>query len=166
MATDPRFTDGLTEAALTIRAHQLLSTVCVRGGVDCPLMPPAEAQAVLQRVRDDPSVTIRLDSDADHVAHYTALRPDGWEHSDPRSVLNRKRDLDVLQRLGLVPGAIRRARYLYTLLLERIASPVDICAHTTSGWEGCAQVAGHCLPAARCGEAGVPPPERRAYRRR
>jgi hypothetical protein len=65
------------------------------------------------------------------------LGPDGYANLDPADVLNRKRDLDVLQKLGLVPGSTRRARYLYTLLFERIATPDGICAYDTPGWEGC-----------------------------
>lgn len=56
---------------------------------------------------------------------------------DAQKVLNRKRDLDVLQRLGLAPGDTRRARYLYELLFKRIETLKGICSHDTAGWEGC-----------------------------
>ncbi|MGQ9730595.1 MAG: hypothetical protein ACUVX8_04905 [Candidatus Zipacnadales bacterium] len=126
-------TGGLCTAAITLRAHQLLSTVCVVGGAECPLLDEAEAKSVIALVRSDPTVTIRLTSPADEIAHFTE-----GINSNPVEVLNRKRDLDVLQRLGLVPGAIRRARYLYTLLFERIATLDGLCAYDTPGWEGCA----------------------------
>ncbi|HJN16614.1 MAG TPA: hypothetical protein QGH10_14010 [Armatimonadota bacterium] len=122
--------DGIGHPAITIQAHELLSTVCQAGGVECPLMCEHEAEAVLERIKSDPTVTIRLVSPADEIPHYT-------ESIEASDIFNRKRDLDVLQRLGLVPGSIRRARYLYTLLFERIETPDGICAYDTPGWEGC-----------------------------
>lgn len=127
--------DGLGSPAIALPAHQLLGTVCAAGGVACPLLEDDMAGAVLDRIGRDPTVTIRLTSPADEVPHYAALSPD--YRPDREAVLNRKRDLDVLQKLGLVPGAIRRARYLYELLLSRIETPDGICSHDTPGWEGC-----------------------------
>ena len=129
--------DGLSKPAITIAARQLLSTVCRLGGAECPLMEEDEARAVLRQVKDDPTSTIRLTSNVDEIPHYTAFSPDVHSAASRDEVLNRKRDLDVLQRLGLVPGSIRRARYLYTLLFERIETPDGLCAYDTPGWEGC-----------------------------
>ena len=129
--------EGLCGTALTLRAHQLLSLVCILGGARCPLMDEKQARQVLQQLGTDPSTAIRLMSNADEIPHYTKLGPDARISADNRDVLNRKRDLDVLQRLGLAPGDTRRARYLYELLFDRIASPKNLCAHDTPGWEGC-----------------------------
>lgn len=121
-----------------IAARQLLGTVCVAGGAACPLFGSQEdAGDVLRIVRSDPAATVRLTSDADRVPHYTQLQAEDYQRMDREGVLNRKRDLDVLQRLGLAPGDTRRARYLYELLLQRVETPVGICAHDTPGWEGC-----------------------------
>jgi hypothetical protein len=128
---------GLCNAALCIRAHQLLSLVCVLGGAKCPLIESSKARDVLQRLGSDPTTTIRLMSNADEIPHYTKLGPSVKVSQDPQEVLNRKRDLDVLQRLGLTPGDTRRARYLYELLFKRIETLKGICAHDTPGWEGC-----------------------------
>ena len=129
--------DGLDHAEIVIQARQLLGTVCRAGGADCPLIGAEEARAVRERTLADPTLTIRLDSEAERLPHYTRLSDDSYAARDPKSVLNRKRDLDVLQRLGLVPGSIRRARYLYELLLRRIETPWGICGWDTPGWEGC-----------------------------
>lgn len=129
--------DGLCGAALTLRAHQLLSLVCIQGGAKCPLMEEQKARRMLQRLGEDPSAAIRLMSNADEIPHYTKLGVAARVPADNQEVLNRKRDLDVLQRLGLAPGDTRRARYLCELLFDRIASPKDICAYDTPGWEGC-----------------------------
>ncbi len=153
------FRDGLCRPALTIRACRLLGAVCRRAGLDCPLLPPEGAQPLLDRIARDPTAAIRLTSDADEVVHHTQEFGDMTQlsrtelgscpripppspspvpcHPSPALVV-RKRDLDVLQRLGLLPGDTRRARYLYELLFARIETPDGICAFDTPGWEGCA----------------------------
>jgi len=124
--------------AADIPARQLLGTVCVAGGARCPLFREREeALEVLRRVKRDPSATIRLTSDADRVPHYSMLDDADYANLNRADVLDRKRDLDVLQRLGLSPGDTRRARYLYELLFQRIDTLVGICAHDTPGWAGC-----------------------------
>ena len=50
--------DGLCKAAITMQARQLLGTVCVLGGAQCPLIDSAEARQVLDQVKRDPSVTV------------------------------------------------------------------------------------------------------------
>ena len=45
----------------------------------------------------------------------------------------------LINRQLLSAGDTRRARYLYTLLFERIETPDGLCAHDTPGWEGCPQ---------------------------
>ncbi len=131
--------DGLCDApAIELAARQLLGTVCVAGGVECPLFKRREnAMEILQLLKQDPAVAIRLTSDADRVPHYSMLEDEDFARMNREDVLNRKRDLDVLQRLGLSPGDTRRARYLYELLLKTVETPVGICAHDTPGWEGC-----------------------------
>jgi hypothetical protein len=131
--------DGLCDApAVEISARQLLGTVCVAGGKECPLFERQEdAHTVLKLVKEDPAASIRLTSDADRVPHYTLLQDADFAQMNREGVLNRKRDLEVLQRLGLSPGDTRRARYLYELLLGSVETPVGICAHDTPGWEGC-----------------------------
>jgi len=122
---------------ISMRAHQLLSTVCILGGAECPLLDKARACEILELIGSDPTATIKLQSPAENVPHYTQLGSCGYSANDPAEVLNCKRDLDVLQRLGLVPGSIRRARYLYELLFAQIPTPDGVCAYDTPGWEGC-----------------------------
>ncbi len=138
MADAVRLKDGLCSPAVSIGAGQLLGLVCRAGGADCPIIDAAQAGQILGRLAEDPTLAIRLTTDAEEIPHYTAL-PDGYyARLDPGEVLGRKRDLDVLQRLGLAPGDTRRARYLFELLFERIETPWGICAYDTDGWEGCA----------------------------
>jgi hypothetical protein len=127
-------TDGLCNPALTLMARQLLSLVCVKGGAACPMIEEEEAREVLERMAEDPTLSIQLCSDAESLPHYSVTLDDPV---DPEDAINRKRDLDVLQRLGLCIGDTRRARYLIELLYERIETPAGICSFDTPGWEGC-----------------------------
>ena len=138
MTTPNTVDDGICKARITMRAHHLLSTVCVLGGTQCPLLGEDRAHEILGAVGSDPTVTIRLMSDVDEVPHYTTLGPDDYSKIDRQALLSRKRDIDILQRLGLVPGDTRRARYLYELLFANVETPEGICAYDTAGWEGCA----------------------------
>lgn len=135
--------DGLCNPRITIRARELPGLVCTQGGVECPCIKKRRAQHILEEIRRDPTVSIRLESDADCVPHYTTIWPESYAQVNREEVFNRKRDLDVLQRLGLAPGDTRRARYLLELLFSRVSSMQGICAYDTLGWEGC--------PAARLG---------------
>lgn len=128
--------DDLLHPRIELRACKLLGTVCRLGGVACPLITAEEARAVLDVVGRDPTVTIRLTSPVDELPHYTVQTPED-EAALRADALDRKRDLDVLQKLGLLPGDTRRARWLYELLFQRIATPDGICAYDTPGWEGC-----------------------------
>jgi hypothetical protein len=126
------FSDGISKADIEIRPYQLLSTVCFLGGVECPLSEKDMIINILKQVGNNPALRIRLLSDADEIP-YRDVKDD--LHID--QIYNRKRDLDVLQKLGLVPGDTRRARYLYELLFQRITTPKGICSYNTHGWEGC-----------------------------
>ena len=134
MNASGRVSDGLCDPQITIEARQLLGLICRKGGAECPLIDAERADEVLGRLATDPSVTVRLVSDAEELPHYT--RVEG--RADPEDALNRMRDLKVLQRLGLCPGDTRRSRYLIEMLFEQVPTPWGICAFDTPGWEGCA----------------------------
>jgi hypothetical protein len=130
-------TDGLCKPEITIRPCQLLSTVCIKGGAKCPLMEEETAKRVLAKLKTDPTTTIRLETHVDEIPRFTALKESDFSSPDKNDVMNRKRDLDVLQRLGLIPGDTRRASYLYELLFTRIDTTRNICSYETKSWEGC-----------------------------
>lgn len=127
----------------------------------------------LAAVASEPSVTVRLVSDADRTPHYSltcgpARSAPGpvprsvfarlqWDPETPITLVegcceicnccdgfspttkrcvhggglirDYKKDLDVLQKLGLAPGATMPARDLIRLMFERIPSTRDICAY-------------------------------------
>ncbi len=129
--------DGLCNPAITIHPYQLLSIVCTKAGNKCPLMEPGKAKEILNRLRTDPTTTIRLETHVDEIPRFTGLKESDFSSPDTEDVMNRKRDLDVLQRLGLSPGDTRRARYLFELLFTRIETLHNLCAYETTSWSGC-----------------------------
>jgi hypothetical protein len=57
---------------------------------------------------------------------------------------NEKRDLDMLQKLGLTFGSTMKARELYRLIFEKIPTTQEICKregnHSPSvWWDGCGE---------------------------
>ncbi|MCC7493031.1 MAG: hypothetical protein IT204_11805 [Fimbriimonadaceae bacterium] len=128
--------DTLTNPRLSLRPHHLVCTVCLAGGNACPAIDHAAGQAALTAIRTDPTVAIRLRTEVDAVPHFRTWTPEVIA-TLRQTAVDRKRDLDVLQRLGLAPGDTRRARYLYSLLFDRIPTTAGLCAHDTPGWEGC-----------------------------
>ncbi|MBP8954839.1 MAG: hypothetical protein KBI47_20785 [Armatimonadetes bacterium] len=138
MVDDKLMKDGLCDAPkIVIKARQLPAVACRLGGADCPILGKNQARAILEVLQSDPTATIRLTSDADCAPHYTMLDDEDFRRQNREAVFNRKRDLDVLQKLGLCPGDTRRARYLYELLFSRVETLCGICAFDTPGWEGC-----------------------------
>jgi hypothetical protein len=127
--------DGISKADIEIRPYQLLSTICFLGGVECQLPEKDTTISIIKQVGNNPALRIRLVSDADEIPYYRYVKSDDYIQME--KIFNRKRDLDVLQRLGLIMGDTRRARYLYELLFQRIKTPKGICAYDTNGWEGC-----------------------------
>lgn len=73
-------------------------------------------------IKKDPQIHIRLVTSFDEMGART-------EMFYQQSVIERKRDLDVLQKLGLSPGDTRIARDLYEVINERIKNVKDICAY-------------------------------------
>lgn len=134
--------DGLCNPAVSIRPYQLMSLVCIKGGAACPFMDNATASGILERMAKDPTLTIQLKTHVDELPRYTKLNEDNFSNPDREDVLNRKRDLEVLRRLGFAPGDTRRARYLYELLFSKITTTRNICTYDTKGWEGCSLSAG------------------------
>ena len=136
---DKMLSDGICNAVITIKARQLLGLVCIAGGAECPLIKKEKAFDILAKMKSNPTLTIRLESDVDRIPHFTQLSDSELQTIDKNDVFNRKRDLDVLQKLGLIPGAIRRARFLIERLFATIETPCEICSYKTSQWKGCNQ---------------------------
>jgi len=125
--------------SLVIRPHVLLCTVCYRGGCEEPLADKEKVEEVLEKIWRDKETPITLQCDV-HPVYYEDLLDKNSSYTFKGDLQTRKRDLDVLQRLGLVPGSTRPAWYIYTLLLERIPTISGICSYPSTfspEWRGC-----------------------------
>ena len=119
--------------ALQIRPHHLLCMSCFHGGKD-KLAPIAEDNLfeAIDVIQKQPDIPVTL------IAGVCMICPPCGKY-DPANKLcvggrsmalrDQKKDLDVLQKLGLKYGDTLPARKLYQLLFERIPSTRDICGY-------------------------------------
>ncbi|MBI2299242.1 MAG: hypothetical protein HYU66_09935 [Armatimonadetes bacterium] len=130
---------------LEIRPYQLLCLVCQAGGAGLDGARAARLEEILSALRRDPFQPVRLRCNVDSV--YAWQNPGTAEDTPEGALFNERRDLAILQRLGLVPGDTRPGWELLQRVYARIGSPADICTYGASG--GCDR--------ALCGalEAGV-----------
>jgi hypothetical protein len=109
-------------SGLTLRAHHLLCLFCRRGGGQPPDLGAAALDEALSRMQADRNVLVTL------AAAFDCM---GGPHTYPQrhDPVTRRKDLQVLRALDLVPGATRPAR---ELLLHRLPGALPhldgICA--------------------------------------
>lgn len=122
---------------LELRPYQLVCLTCGvgdPGATDgCPTLAAAR-----ETIRSTPDVPIRLACNAGDVFWYQD--PGLADDRHGGAELNRRRDLEILRRLDLPPGATLPARILLYRIWERIEGMGGICgpAETMAeGWEGC-----------------------------
>lgn len=144
-------------APLSVRPYQLMCLVCRRE--EEPSALPPRLREIRDCLRADPHQPVMLRCNVDSAYRY---QNPGHEDDTPEGELfNEKRDLDILQRMGLVPGAIRPAWELFQRLLETVPTTRGICAYeteTSQAWRGCARATSGAYKHGReAGVAGVLP---------
>jgi hypothetical protein len=150
-----------TETGLRIRPYQLLCAVCSLGddGKE-PLAQYTTGRQIVEMVRKNPDVPITL---VCHAGPLYAYQESGTNDDTPESEeFNRKRDLDVLQLLGLAPGCTLPARALFKTLLMGVSTVSGICGYdrvTGSAWKGCPKAgSGNYLRGCEKGIGSLAPP--------
>jgi hypothetical protein len=118
---------------LRIRPHHLLCMSCFHAGKEklAPIVADNLFEAI-DAIQKNPDIPVTL------IAGVCMICPPCSRY-DPASVLclgghgmavrDQKKDLDVLQKLGLKYGDTLPARKLYQLVFERILSTRDICGY-------------------------------------
>lgn len=124
-------------ATLTVRPYQLLCIVCSLGEND-PAPGDTRLKELLEKIRGNPDIPIALRCNTADEFSYQAV----GTQDDTREGMefNRKRDMDILQRLDLAPGTILPARIVLRRLLKAISSVSGICGYafvTSEAWRGC-----------------------------
>lgn len=123
--------------SLVLRPFQALCMVCSAGeGADAPKDETLEAIGAIVRGNRDIPVTLRC-----NAGDVYAYQDPGADEDTPEGAeFNRKRDLDILQKLDLAPGSTLPARTLFNAVLKTITTVVGICSYdavTSDAWRGC-----------------------------
>lgn len=122
---------------LTLRPYQVLCVICSMGEGDNSSQKEIYRK-IVDAVRENPDMPITLRCNAGDVYVYqdTGMADDTPEGAD----FNRKRDLDILQKLDLAPGSTIPARTLFMSVLKTINTVSGICGYdtvTSDAWRGC-----------------------------
>jgi len=125
-------------AALEVRPFQLMCVVCRIGAGHSEDLGDARLNEILAAVRKDWKTPIRLRCSVDTVYRYQ--NPGTQEDTHEGELFNAKRDLDILQKVGLVPGDTRPAVDMFERLLANVLTATAICGYetvTSETWRGC-----------------------------
>lgn len=119
-----------------LRPYQVLCVFCAVGRGRKPADP------ILRRfvdlVRKNPDMPLKLVCNAGDVYAYQDPGPAADTPGGPE--FNRKRDLDILQRMDWPPGVTLPARTLLKAIHKHIPSVAGICDYdgvTSEAWKGC-----------------------------
>lgn len=124
---------------LDVRAHHLLCAICVRGGCRNPPAGRWRIDLLLKRLWRYPYFPLRVTADLDlNRAHYSdiyagrgRLPRNYWKRQ--ADFVGRRKDLETLRQLGIVPNTVIPAYLAYTILLSRVRSLEGICKSTPPG---------------------------------
>ena len=123
--------------AMTVRPYEVMCAVCALGEQDPARVDPRSAQ-ILDAVRQDPDRPLCLRCNAGGV---WAWQAPGTEADTPEGAdLNVSRDLEILHKLNLFPGAALTARIAFGRLLQAVGSKDGLCGDGQAAsdvWAGC-----------------------------
>jgi hypothetical protein len=122
---------------LTLRPYQVLCTICRLGETGTAPQEGKLGQAA-ELLRKTPDAPLTLACNAGDV--YVFQDPGPSDDTPEGRDFNRKRDLDILQRMNWSPGVTLPARTLFSSVLKRISSVAGICGYdraTSDAWRGC-----------------------------
>lgn len=124
-------------SSMTLRPFQLMCAVCSLGG-DEPGPCEKRAAEILASVRDNPDMPITLRCNAGDAFGYQD--PGAADNTPEGDEFNVMRDIEVLYRINLFPGATLPARILFNRVLDEIEEVSGICGYsgvTSDDWKGC-----------------------------
>lgn len=123
-------------SGLKVRPYQLLGVVCALGGDGSELRNPA-IRALIQTVRQSPDRPLTLQCNVGEVFRY---QDPGCAADSPESAdYNLRRDLEILHKINLFPGATLPARMIFNRVWDWIETTDGICsfgAATAKAWQG------------------------------
>ena len=127
------------ETVINVRPYQLLCMVCSLGeGHSRP--PDKQLAMIVDRIRANPDVPVTIRCNAGPSFEFQNV--DSGNDTCEGAEYNQKRDLDILHKLDLMPGATLPARILFMRLFDRISTVEGICGYATTtskAWKACAK---------------------------
>ena len=117
------------QSTLSVRPYQLMCVVCRIGAGCTGDLGDPRLTAILDAVRQDPKLPLSLRCNVDTVYRYQ--NPGHAEDTAEGELFNAKRDLDIVQKLGLVPGDSRPAIDMFERILAQIPQSRGICGYGT-----------------------------------
>lgn len=124
---------------INVRPYQLLCMVCSLGEEHSSNQDKKLA-AIVSGIKANPDLPVTIRCDAGPSFEFQ--NPGSVHDTAGGAEYNQKRDLDILHKLDLMPGAIVPARILFMRLFDRVRSVKGICGYdkvTSKAWEGCAK---------------------------
>lgn len=125
---------------INIRPYQLMCIVCKIGSGLSSDLGNKRLNEILKIVREKPNTPASLRCNVD--SNYQYQNPGKEDDSPEGDLFNEKRDLDILQKLGLVPGSTRPVVELFLRLFSKIPTAKGICGYekpSSKIWKGCAE---------------------------
>jgi hypothetical protein len=151
--------DKETALPLVVRPYHLLCVVCSVGDGD-PGRSSERVKKIREAVRANPDMPVTVACNAGDV--YVYQDPGTGEDTPEGRDFNRKRDLDILQRMSWPPGTTLPARTVFLCLLRQITTVSGICGYdrvTSEGWKGCPKAKSGCYEKGhQQGIAAIVPP--------
>lgn len=124
-------------STMSLRPYQVLCLICSFGEDDAG-PKDGRLNEILDAVRERPDRPVALCCNAGDVYAY---QDPGLAEDTPESAeFNRKRDMDILEKLDLAPGSILPARTVLRSTLKSIPTCAGICGYetvTSDAWRGC-----------------------------
>lgn len=127
---------------ISIRPYQLLCLVCQLGAEDGERQhyKSKSLDSLQKSISLNPNMPLQLVCNVDGLYRYQ--NPGCADDYGDSGVFNEKRDLDILQKMGMSPGDTRPARDLVERLVAAIKTTCGLCGYAetdkSSTWRGCA----------------------------
>ncbi|MHC4884488.1 MAG: hypothetical protein ACYTGH_05315 [Planctomycetota bacterium] len=124
------------DQSLSVRPYQLIHVVCALGG---KAEESPRIGELIDEIRAHPDRPLNLACNVSDAFPYQDPGP--AEDTPEGAAYNLKRDLEILHRINLFPGATLPARIIYGRLFDRIGGTLEVCrtepVRPSVWWSGC-----------------------------
>ncbi len=123
---------------MEIRPYQLMCIFCKSSGGFKDTGRDRKLKTILDKIKKDPDRPLTLVCNVS--SNYSYQNPGKADDTPQGHLYNVKRDIDILQIMGLVPGITMPARSLMEKLLSKIKTSGEVCGCASKDsmiWKGC-----------------------------